>query len=1100
MKKNYTKLYGTSWMWQKVRLTTQLTSLLALPALLPLHVAATAKDEAPFAVSGKDTRMTKIVASRFQALSVTGKVLDENGQGIPGATIKIKNTTRGSITDNNGRFTLKDVPEDAILVVSFVSYNTKEMKATKAEMLIVLTPQSNDLNDVVVVGYGSQKRANLTGAVSTISAKALESRPVQNVGQALQGLIPGLNFQPGGSGGALNQNLTFNIRGMGTIGAGSSSSPLVLIDGMEGDFNSLNPQDVESVTVLKDAAASSIYGSRAPFGVVLITTKKGKVGSSSVSYSNNFRWTKPIGLPTMMDSHTFATYFNEAATNGGQSPSFSDEVLDRIVKYQKGEIDYTTTADANGDKWQYYTGSNANTDWFKEQYRDYSFSQDHSINVSGGTAKTQYFVSGGFLDQGGVTTYSGDNFKRYSLTGKINTEISKIAKLNYTSRFLREDYTQASHQSDLFYHNIARRWPTVPVKDPNGFYTDPSEIAQMLEGGRKIEQKDILFQQVQLVLTPAKGWNIVADGNMRITTRNNHMDILPAYANTVAGVQYPISVTGNAADYSFVSEFNDKANYFTGNIYSDYEFRVKGGHNFKVLAGFNTELNKLRTLGGSRTGLITPELPTINTATNESRATEGAYMNWGTTGFFSRVNYNYKERYLLELNARYDGSSRFLSDQRWNLFPSFSAGWNVAQEDFWMLKDLVQVFKIRGSYGELGNQNIKLWYPFYTTMPIGVNNGSWLLNGQKPNTSTAPGLVSTLLTWERVASWNIGFDLTMLKNRLSMSFDYYKRNTHDMVGPAPELPVVLGTSVPQVNNADLESYGFEIEAKWQDRIGELGYSVRAVLSDDQQRVTSYPNPTGNIDNWYSNKMSGEIWGYSTVGIAKTQAEMDAHLQTTNQNAMGGNWTAGDIMYKDINGDGKVDGGAGVLGNAGDRSIIGNSSLRYRFSLDLGMDYKGFDFRAFFQGIGKRDYMPTGPYFWGARGGMWQSSGFTEHMDYFRDESSPMVTSGLAGVNTDAYYAKPYFNTNKNQATQSRYIQNGAYLRLKNLQIGYTLPKSVINKFGISRARFYLSGDNVFTITKMSKIFDPETVGLPDYEDGKTYPLAQVYSCGINLTF
>lgn len=1100
MKKDYLNSHGTFSKWQKVRLNVKLTTLLGLSAIMPVVAAPTVKDKAAIAVEQKSTAATRITALGFKAIPVTGKVLDETGQGIPGATVKIKNTTRGGITDANGRFTLKDVPEGAVLVVSFVSYNTKEVKATQAEMVIVLSPQANELNEIVVVGYGSQKRANLTGAVSTVDAKALESRPVQNVGQALQGLVPGLNFQTGGLGGELNQNLSFNIRGTGTIGAGSSSSPLVLIDGMDGDLNSLNPQDIETVTVLKDAAASSIYGSRAPFGVVLITTKKGKTGAATVSYSNNFRWTKPMGLPTMMDSYTFANYWNEAAANGGQTPNFSDEVMERILQYQSGEIDYTTVPDPSGLRWQYYTGSNANTDWFKEQYKDYSFSQDHAFNISGGTEKTQYFISAGILDQGGITTYSGDAFKRYSGTGKITTQLSKIAKLNYTSRFIREDYTKASHQNDLFYHNVARRWPTVPVRDPNGNYSDPSEISQMVNGGRVIDQRDILFQQAQLVLTPAKGWNIVADGNVRITNRNNHLDVLPAYGYDVAGNQFPLAVGYNSAGYSYVSEYNDKANYFTGNVYTDYEFKINDDHNFKILGGFNSELNKLRTLSGSRSGLITPELPTINTATTESRANEGAYRNWGTTGFFSRLNYNYKERYLLEINARYDGSSRFLSDKRWNLFPSFSAGWNVAKEDFWKFDDLIQTFKIRGSYGELGNQNTDLWYPFYTTMPVGVNNGSWLLNGQKPNTSTAPPLVSTLLTWERVISWNLGFDLAMFKNRLNVNFDYYNRNTIDMVGPAPELPAILGTAVPQINNADLTSYGFEIEAKWQDRIGDLGYSVRAVLSDDQQKVTSYPNPTGNINTWYDNKMSGEIWGYTTVGIAKTQAEMDAHLQTANQNAMGGNWVAGDIMYQDVNGDGKIDGGAGVLGNAGDRTIIGNSSLRYRFSFDLGMDYKGFDLRAFFQGVGKRDYMPGGAYFWGASGGVWQSAGFDEHMDFFRDESSLMVANGVASVNTDAYFARPYFNTTKNQVAQTRYIQNGAYLRLKNMQIGYTLPKNLLTRLGIGRARFYLSGDNLFTITKMTKIFDPETVGLAGYSDGKTYPLAQVYSLGLNLTF
>ena len=429
------------------------------------------------------------IQSARAAIDVTGRVVDENGQGIPGSTVKVKDSKAGSITDVNGRFTIKNIEGNAILVVSYIGYNTREVKATKAQMLIKLEPQSNELSDVVVVGYGTQKKANLTGAVSSVDAKALASRPVQNVGQALQGLIPGLNFQTGGLGGELNQNLSFNIRGAGTIGAGSSSSPLVLVDGMEGDMNTINPQDIETVTVLKDAAASSIYGSRAPFGVILITTKKGKSGTPSVSYSNNFRWTKPMGLPTMMDSHTFARYWNEAAANGGESPKFSDEVINNIIKYQKGEIDFTTVPDANGSRWEYYTGSNANTDWFKEQYRDYSFSQDHSVNINGGTESTQYFVSAGYLDQGGITTYAGDAFKRYSLTGKINTTLSKIAKFNYTSRFIREDFTKASHQNDLFYHNIARRWPTVPVRDPNGYFSEQSEIAQMVDGGRVIQSK-----------------------------------------------------------------------------------------------------------------------------------------------------------------------------------------------------------------------------------------------------------------------------------------------------------------------------------------------------------------------------------------------------------------------------------------------------------------------------------------------------------------------------------------------------------------------------------------------------------------------------------
>ncbi|WP_266202416.1 SusC/RagA family TonB-linked outer membrane protein [Pontibacter kalidii] len=1036
-----------------------------------------------------------------QASAVQGKVTSENGEALPGVTVVLKGTSTGTTTGADGSFSLNVPNGTGTLVFSYIGYLPQEVSVDgKSTISVTLREDSKALDEVVVVGYGEQKKANLTGSVSTVSAEVLESRPVQNAGQALQGIIPGLNLQTTGLGGELNQPLNFNIRGAGTIG-NTSSAPLVLIDGMEGNLNAINPQDIESVTVLKDAAASSIYGSRAPFGVILVTTKAGKAGKTRVGYSNNFRVSEPMGLPTMMDSHTFAMYFNEAAANGGESPKFSQEVLDRIKQYQRGEIDYATVPNANGDRYQYYTGSHGNTDWFKEHYKDQSFSQEHNVSLNGGTDNTQFYVSGGYLDQGGLTRHAGDEFQRYSFTGKINTTISKLAKFNYTARYVREDFTKATHQTDLFYHNVARRWPTVPARDPNGHWSDPSEIAQLREGGRVEDQKDWLYQQAQLTLTPAKGWNIVANGNYRIQNRNNHSDVLPAFGYDVAGEAFAIPVGWNSAGYTYVSEYAFKEDYFSSNIFSDYTFSINDSHNFKVLGGFNSELTKTRDLGGSRSGLITPLLPTINTATDNSKATAGGYQHWAIAGFFGRLNYNFKERYLLELNGRYDGSSRFIRDKRWNFFPSVSAGWNVANEDFWTFDDLIQTFKIRGSYGELGNQQTLNWYPFYTMQPVSVGNGSWMIDGQRPNLAHAPGIVSTLLTWERVTSWNAGFDVALLNNRLNLNFDYFQRKTYDMVGPAPELPVVLGTGVPSINNTDMESKGFEIEASWQDNIGEFNYGVRAVLADDYQVVTNYPNETGNLSQYYNGRKFGEIWGYTTIGIAKTQAEMDAHLEKVDQSAMGRNWGPGDIMYADLNGDGKVNSGAGTLDDPGDRSIIGNSAMRYRYSLDLTGDWKGFDMRVFFQGVGKRDYMPNGPYFWGVNGGMWQSAGFVEHMDFFRDENSPMVQAGVAGVNLDSYFPAPDFGYGgKNQQTQTRYLQNGAYLRLKNVQLGYSLPAHLTSKVGVSRVRLYVSGENLLTFTDMIDIFDPESVGLNGWNDGKTYPYARVLSFGLNLNF
>ncbi len=1043
-----------------------------------------------------------------QELVVKGLVTDDKGEPLPGVNVfEESNRTNGVITGIDGNYSIKVGSESTALTFSFIGYEAQTIQvAGRSEINITLVEETTGLDEVVVVGFGSQKKANLTGSVSTVNSEILESRPVQNVGQALQGVVPGLNLSTAGFGGELNQELSVDVRGVGTVGDDSKSSPLILVDGMEGSMNALSPQDIESITVLKDAAASSIYGSRAAFGVILITTKQGKEGKTTINYNNNFRWTKPMGLPTMLDSYKFALYWNEAAANAGEGAKFSDEVLERIVQYQNGEIDYGTVPDANNDSYMMYTGSNANTDWFKEHYKNSAFAQDHAISANGGNENIRFYTSANYLDQEGLSRHADDEFQRYTFTAKTNAKLTDYAKLNTSVKFIREDYETATHMDALFYHNIARRWPTVPVTDPNGHYTYPSEINQLRDGGRRKDQDDWLYLQSQLIINPLENWNIFAEGNYRIRNYNKHQDVLPAYAYKVDETPYGAPVGWNPGGYSSVYEYSKKDNFFTSNIYSDYSFKLANDHNFKVMAGINTELMQYRTLAASRSNLITPSLPTINTATENSRADEGTYEHWSTMGLFGRLNYNYKERYLLEVNARYDGTSRFMEDKRWNVFPSLSLGWNVARENFWTFDHILQTFKIRASYGELGNQNTENLYPFYSTMPVLVNHkdSKWLVNGEKPTIASAPDLVSTLLTWERVSSWNIGTDLAFFKNRLNVNFDYFNRTTYDMVGPAPQLPVTLGTDVPRMNNADMQSYGFELEALWKDKVGALNYSVRAVLSDSQQKITRYPNETGAFgqDLWREGMMLGEIWGYTTAGIAKSQEEMDAHLANVDQSNMGSNWQAGDIMYADTDGDGEINSGASTEGNHGDLSIIGNSTPRYRFSLDLNAQYKGFDMRLFFQGVAKRDYMPNGPYFWGAVAGMWQSAGFDEQMDFYRDENSTMVLAGVADVNKDSYFPRPYFggNANKNQKTQTRYIQDASYIRLKNIQLGYTLPNDLTSRVGISKARFFVSAENVFTLTNLFNVFDPETIGLSGWNDGKTYPLSSVVSCGVNVTF
>lgn len=471
----------------------------------------------------------------------------------------------------------------------------------------------------------------------------------------------------------------------------------------------------------------------------------------------------------------------------------------------------------------------------------------------------------------------------------------------------------------------------------------------------------------------------------------------------------------------------------------------------------------------------------------------GGYDTWTTAGFFGRLNYDYKGRYLLEANIRYDGSSRFLRENRWNWFPSFSAGWNIAQEAFWEnLAQTVNTLKLRASWGELGNQNTDNWYPFYPTMTYKTNNGNWLVNNAKPNTAEQAPLVSALLTWERSRTWEIGLDWGAFNNRLTGSFGYFQRKTYDMVGPAMELPDVLGAKEPNTNNLDMTSKGWDLQISWRDMIRDFSYGVSLTLSDNQITIDKYPNPSKDLgQTYYDGAKYGDIWGYTTVGIAGSQEEMDKHLANNDQSFLGSNWTAGDVMYKDLNGDGKVDRGEYTANDHGDLTVIGNSTPRYNFGLNLDAAWKGFDLKLFFQGTLKRDYMAGSATFWGATGtGKWQALGFKAHADYWTPD------------NKGAYYPRPDWNGGRNTNTQTRYLQNAAYCRLKNVTLGYTLPKSLTEKFYVENLRFFVSAENLFTITNFTDIADPELIGA-GYGDGnlgKTYPLSKTVSFGLSVTF
>lgn len=1030
-----------------------------------------------------------VAIAQQQKINVQGVVTDQTGEPLIGVTVKLANSNTGAITDLNGKFII-DVPKGVTLDFSFIGYKTVSVKVEGGVINVKMREDMEMLDEVVIVGYGSQKKVNVTGSVSMVDSKVLDSRPVQNVAQALQGQIPGLNMSVGNSGGTLDSSLNINIRGAGTIGSGSSGNPLILVDGIESDMNTVNPNDIANVSVLKDAASSSIYGARAAFGVILITTKNGQSGKTRVSYSGNARFSDAIQKPAMTSSLDFATYMNTASTNNGGRPIFTEDIMGKIKNYMDGKYTdptkpeyYGTEAGSDGN-WQRYGGSFANTNWFDEFYDSWVPSQEHNLSISGGNEKLTYLLSGSFLDQKGLLRHGSDSFNRYTLNAKISAKLTDWATLNYTSKWTRESYQRPTYMTGLFFHNIARRWPTCPAIDPNGHYAADMEIIQMEEGGIQTSQKDWNTNQLQVIFEPIKDWRITAEASLRQYNEKAHWAVLPIYGYRVNNEPYLLSWNGGAAGYSEVQDYRKSEDYFSTNIFSDYA-KTFGNHYFKIMGGFNCELYSPGDLTGFGTNLISPNVPQLGTTQSNKKASNSE-SQLAMTGFFGRVNYNYKERYMLEANIRYDGSSRFIGDKRWGLFPSFSVGWNVSRENFFEpLTDIIGTLKFRGSWGQLGNNETEAWYPFYQGMPTGVTNSGWLIGGKQQNTAGLPGIVSSVLTWETVESWNVGVDFGLLQNRLTGSFDYYTRYTYDMVGPAPTLPSVLGASAPKINNADLKSYGWELELSWRDRINEFNYGVRFILSDGMRKVLRYPNETGAINTYYAGQLLGDIWGYETVGIAQTQEEMDAHLVHNKPN-WGSKWGAGDVMFADLNNDGQVTSGNGTLKDPGDMKVIGNSTARYNYGFTVDGSWKGLDFSIFLQGVMKRDYWLDGPYFWGVGGDEWQSACFTEHLDYWTPERP------------NAYYPKPSFDT-KGQRTQTRYLQNAAYLRLKNIQVGYTLPKSWSRKAAMESVRVYVSGDNLLTLAGISAIFDPETLG-GDWGPGKLYPLQRTISVGINVNF
>ncbi len=1016
----------------------------------------------------------------FQSHTVTGIVTAaEDGSELLGVSIQVRGVAKGTITNQNGEYTLEIDNQDAILVFSYIGYLTQEIPVNGRLVIDVqLELDTRTLEEVVVIGYGTQKKVNLSGAVDVVQSKEIVNRPVSNVSQALQGLSPNLNITVGADGGAVGGKMEMNIRGLGSINGGS---PYILVDGIEQDIYKLNPADIESITVLKDAASSAIYGARAAFGVVLVTTKKGGTDGITVNYSNNYASATPTIVPHSVNSLEFAEYFNVGSVNSGVDPPFLPIIVEYMEKYQSNEIDYwTIPAPFNKQVWLSYNGSWANTDWYEESYKKWVPNNIHNLSVSGGNENTQFYISGSTFSQDGLFVYGEDSHRRNTVNAKVNTKVYDWLRFNFLSSLSTTNISRPSYNNNEFYFNLARQWPTNAPYYPDGNLAGEAVQIWMERGGRYDENQNVVSVVPGIEIEPVKGWTIYANYRWKMSPSGSTNHVAKVYGTDAYGLPHLLSETNYFNMSSYSSTYNSP------NIYSSFSKNL-GNHAFTVMAGFEQELYQYQWTSATRHDLVTDEVPSIPTATGRQE-NDGGLGHYSTRSFFGRLNYSIKDKYLFEFSGRYDGSSKFPKDYRWGLFPSGSAAYIISREEFWIpLEKVVNSLKIRASYGSLGNQSVDN-YLYVELLPIYANL-PYVMSGQLPSYVKMANLISPGITWEKVRTSNIGMDAGFLRNRLNVSFDYFIRNTLDMLGPAESYPTVLGTGVPKSNNAELTAQGFEFVIEWRERIQEFSYSAKFLLADATSTVTKYYNPEKLLSGaFYEGAQLGEIWGFQTAGLFESdqQAQDPSHDQSYFSPLP---WRAGDVHYEDISGDGKVDIGKNTVDDPGDQTIIGNSTPRYTFSALLGASWKGFDFNMLWQGVAKRDLALGGSLFWGQVGGKWWNIGLEEHMDYWTED------------NTDAYWPRPYYENgeDKNHQTQTRYLQNGAYLRLKSLQLGYTLPSQLTQKVKISSLRIYASGENLLTFTKLITVFDPELTG-GQYGSGTMYPLQKVLSLGLNVTF
>ena len=1037
----------------------------------------------------------------------SGKVTEENGQPIPGVSISLKGTSKGTNTDVNGNFKIEVMDENSILVFSFVGFETQEISVGKTDnLLIKLKVNTKLLSEVVVVGYGSQKKANLTGAVDQVTSDVFENRPLTNLNQGLQGVMPNLNIKMGD--GKPNQAPSFNIRGATSIGQGGNA--LVLIDNVEGDPSLINPNDIASITLLKDAASASIYGARGVFGVVLITTKSATAGKTVVTYSSNYSMKKPIAVPDLVtDGYTFASMFAESFLNfQGTFPQnvnktlkFSQTYLNDIKSRSQIKGSPEVEVDPVTGEYVYY----GNTDYYDILYKENTMSKEHNISISGSSDKASYLISGRYFGQDGLFRYNSDDYSVLNFTAKGTIQVNPWLKFTNFSQFSNMKYHNPLNvgEGGGVWRNIADEGHVMsPLLNPDGTLTFSSaySIGDFYYGKNGIDNNKRVFRNTTgFVATFFQDkLRFKGDVTLQNTDNNDYIKAVPVPYSVKPGV---ISYVGTTTNY--INEVYRETTYITSNVYTEYENNFNDNHYLKIMAGYNYEESNFKRLSAQRNGLIFDGANDINLALGQAITTGGGWEVWKIMGGFSRLNY------LLEVNARYDGSSKFPSNQRYAVFPSVSVGWRLSKESFWKIPEkIVSDLKFRASYGSLGNGNIAS-YAYLEQFNIRQSN--LILNGQKPQFTTNPSVIPEGLTWETATTKNIGIDLSMFDNKLTFNADAYIRETKDMFTVGLTLPAVFGASSPRGNYADLETKGWEAILSYRDRInlskGPLTYNIRLTMSDNLSEIKKYNNPQLLLSDYYAGQVLGEIWGYQTAGFF-TSAEDVKNSATQNlfRSANSGVWYPGDIKFVDTDKDGQITPGTSRVTNPGDRSIIGNSSPRYTFGIMLGAEWKNFFFSAFLQGVGKQDWFPSreANLFWGQYNRPYGGIPKSQLGNIWKED------------NVNAYFpryvSRIASNANGTLATpSSKYLQDVKYIRLKNIQIGYNLPSNIAKKIGSSAARVYISAENIWTASPLFNItrdIDVENIVASDQVfspggnsgDGYNYPIMKNINLGLSISF